>query len=61
MTVWCVLVLGLVAVVVAIGFAMFYMPAHGTPVEQRTTTQRLTNNPVTQVTKAFSLMNVPPF
>ncbi len=38
MTVWCVLVLGLVAVVVAIGFAMFYMPAHGTPVEQRTTT-----------------------
>jgi hypothetical protein len=38
MTVWCVLVLALVAVVVAIGFAMFYMPAHGTPVEQRTTT-----------------------
>ncbi len=38
MTVWCVLVLALVAVVVAIGFAMFYMPAHGTPVEQRTPT-----------------------
>jgi Na+/H+-dicarboxylate symporter len=38
MTVWCLLIFALIAVVVAIGFAMFYMPGRGTPVEQRTTT-----------------------
>jgi flagellar basal body-associated protein FliL len=37
MTVWCVLVFTLVAIFVAIGFAMFYMPARTTPVEQRST------------------------
>jgi hypothetical protein len=38
MTVWCVLVFALIAIVVAIGFTMFYMPGRGAPVEQRTTT-----------------------
>jgi hypothetical protein len=38
MAVWCVLVLALVAIFVAIGVAMFYMPGRGTPVEQRSTT-----------------------
>lgn len=38
MTTWCVMVLALVAIVIAIGIAMFYMPGRGAPVEQRSPT-----------------------
>lgn len=38
MTTWCLLVAVLVAIVIAIGVAMFYMPGRGQPVEQRSTT-----------------------
>jgi hypothetical protein len=38
MTTWCVLVAALVAIVIAIGVAMFYMPGRGAPEEKRSTT-----------------------
>ncbi len=38
MTTWCVLVAALVAIVIAIGIVMFYMPGRGAPEEKRPTT-----------------------
>ena len=37
MTTWCFLVAALVAIVIAIGVALFYMPGHGAPIEKPST------------------------